>query len=103
MMISLARDMASKFDQLKASGRDVTLQFLFLDGEEAFVNWDRKKVTKSHHLRAAFDLINTLNSIRMQFTAPAIWLPNGRANAIQEKTTAKGPPLSLTEWYAWLT
>ena len=100
MMISLARDMASKFDQLKASGRDVTLQFLFLDGEEAFVNWDRKKVTKSHHLRAGFDLINPLNSIRMQFTAPVIWLPNGRANAIQEKTTAKVPPLSLTEWYA---
>jgi len=43
MMISLARDMAPKLDKLKENGKDVTLQLLFLDGEEAFINWDRRR------------------------------------------------------------
>ncbi|XP_046443086.1 glutaminyl-peptide cyclotransferase-like isoform X2 [Daphnia pulex] len=42
MMITLAKDLAPKLDQLKKSNSQVTLQFIFFDGEEAFKDWNSR-------------------------------------------------------------
>lgn len=51
MMISLARDLAPKLDQYKNSDQQVSLQFIFFDGEEAFRTWNsRDSIYGARHL-----------------------------------------------------
>jgi glutaminyl-peptide cyclotransferase len=51
MMITLARDLAPQLDKLKQSGQDLTLQFIFFDGEEAFKQWNsRDSIYGARHL-----------------------------------------------------
>jgi len=51
MLISLARDLAPKLDEYKKMGKDVSLQFIFFDGEEAFRSWtSRDSIYGARHL-----------------------------------------------------
>lgn len=42
MMISVARELAPKLETIKGTGSQLTLQFIFFDGEEAFRSWTDK-------------------------------------------------------------
>lgn len=51
MLISLARDLAPKLDKQKKLDKDVSLQFIFFDGEEAFRSWtNRDSIYGARHL-----------------------------------------------------
>jgi len=51
MMITLARDLAPQLDALKKRGEDLTLQYIFFDGEEAFRTWNsRDSIYGARHL-----------------------------------------------------
>jgi len=59
MLISLARDLASELDNFKKTGKDVSLQFIFFDGEEAFRTWNaRDSIYGARHLAQTWNSLS---------------------------------------------
>ncbi|KAK2709355.1 glutaminyl-peptide cyclotransferase-like [Artemia franciscana] len=56
MMMQLALDLRSELAALKRKGSDITLQFIFFDGEEAFVRWGPKdSIYGARHLASKWE------------------------------------------------